>query len=86
MIASNSHQQKVRSIIRTVTDVDARLGMSEAARDFDVIRQHLGLAYSKIQLVDYADMTTEKDCILSMLHTLRDKELSYLQMYADMND
>lgn len=86
MIASNSHQQKVRAIIKSVNDVDARLGMSSAARDFDVIRQYLGMAFSKLQLMDYIDSQSEKDALLSVLHTLRDKELSYLQQYADYNE
>lgn len=86
MNTKTAHNIEVSAIIKSVDDADARYEMALRHKEYDYIREHLGLALNRLKLMDGNNvwMTDEIEQVTAVLKSVRETELAFMQQYADM--
>jgi hypothetical protein len=88
MNTKTAHNIEVSAIIKSVDDADTRYDMALRHKEYDYIREHLGLALNRLKMMDGMNvrLTDEIEQVTAVLKSVRKIELAFMQQYADSQE
>jgi len=88
MNTKTAHNIEVSAIIKSVDDADTRHDMALRHKEYDYIREHLGLALNRLKMMDGMNvrLTDEIEQVIAVLKSVRKIELAFMQQYADSQE